>query len=113
MTDSTSIHDSAYSGPLIASSSPAAPSSLSANDSALSLADNEPHHDDSNSNSNSQAQDEDDEEAGFDDDSAYDGGSLIGCDTDTLASYITDYTYENGRRYHAYRDGEYWVCALL
>ena len=43
-----------------------------------------------------------------DNDSTY-GGSLIGCDTDTLASYITDYRYENGRRYHAYRDGEYWV----
>jgi hypothetical protein len=43
-----------------------------------------------------------------DNDSTY-GGSLIGCDSDTLASYITDYRYENGRRYHAYRDGEYWV----
>jgi hypothetical protein len=43
-----------------------------------------------------------------DNDSAF-GGSLIGCDTDTLASYITDYSYENGRQYHAFRDGEYWV----
>ncbi|KAH8821457.1 S-adenosyl-L-methionine-dependent methyltransferase [Xylogone sp. PMI_703] len=49
----------------------------------------------------------DSEEDGSDGDSAF-GGSLIGCDTDTLASYITDYRYENGRRYHAYRDGEYW-----
>jgi hypothetical protein len=50
-----------------------------------------------------------DMQGGFrDTDSTY-GGSLIGCDTDTLASYITDYRYENGRRYHAYRDGEYWV----
>lgn len=47
-----------------------------------------------------------------DNDSTY-GGSLIGCDTDTLASYITDYRYENGRRYHAYRDGEYWVLHSL
>jgi hypothetical protein len=46
---------------------------------------------------------------GFDDNDSAFGGSLIGCDTDTLASYITDYRYENGRRYHAYRDGEYWV----
>ena len=47
-----------------------------------------------------------------DNDSTY-GGSLIGCDTDTLASYITDFRYENGRRYHAYRDGEYWVLPSL
>lgn len=47
-----------------------------------------------------------------DTDSTY-GGSLIGCDTDTLASYITDYRYENGRRYHSYRDGEYWVSLLF
>lgn len=26
----------------------------------------------------------------------------------SLRSSITDYVYENGRRYHAYRDGEYW-----
>lgn len=51
----------------------------------------------------------DSDENGSDADSAF-GGSLIGCDTDTLASYITDYRYENGRRYHAYQDGEYWVC---
>lgn len=43
-----------------------------------------------------------------DNDSAL-GGSLIGYDTQTIASYMTDYRYENGRRYHAYRDGEYWV----
>lgn len=45
----------------------------------------------------------------FDRDSAYDSESLLGDDTVTLASYITDYRYENGRRYHAYRDGAYWV----
>jgi hypothetical protein len=43
-----------------------------------------------------------------DNDSAF-GGSLMGWDSDSLASYITDYRYENGRRYHAFRDGEYWV----
>jgi hypothetical protein len=42
-------------------------------------------------------------------DSAYDSESLLGDDTTTLASYITDYRYEHGRRYHAYRDGAYWV----
>jgi hypothetical protein len=42
-------------------------------------------------------------------DSAYDSESLLGDDTVTLASYITDYRYEHGRRYHAYRDGAYWV----
>jgi hypothetical protein len=47
----------------------------------------------------------------FDGDSAYDSASLIGDDTNTLASYITDYRYEHGRRYHAYRDGAYWVCS--
>src|SRR5215469_15664977 len=43
-------------------------------------------------------------------DSAYDGESLVGDDTNTLASYITDHRYENGRRYHAYRDEAcaYW-----
>jgi len=44
-----------------------------------------------------------------DHDSAYDSESLIGDDSTTLASYITDYRFENGRRYHAYRDGAYWV----
>jgi hypothetical protein len=48
-------------------------------------------------------------QAGINDNDSTYGGSLIGCDTATLASYITDYRYENGRRYHAYRDGEYWV----
>lgn len=26
----------------------------------------------------------------------------------TLATTTTTYRYENGRTYHAYRDGEYW-----
>jgi hypothetical protein len=47
---------------------------------------------------------------GFDDaDSAYGDDSLIGDDTKTLSTYITDYRYEFGRRYHSYRDGAYWV----
>jgi len=46
-------------------------------------------------------------------DSAYEGESLLEDDTRSLASYITNYTYENGRRYHAYRDGSYWVCVRV
>lgn len=49
-----------------------------------------------------------------DDDSAYGEDSLIGDDTITLSTYITDYRYEYGRRYHSYRDGAYWVgCSAL
>lgn len=44
-----------------------------------------------------------------DGDSAYGEDSLIGDDTMTLDSYITDYRYEFGRRYHSYHDGAYWV----
>lgn len=51
----------------------------------------------------------DDELSDADSDSAYGGDSLIGDDTKTLSSYITDYRYEFGRRYHSYRDGAYWV----
>jgi hypothetical protein len=43
-----------------------------------------------------------------DTDSAYDSESLLGDDTLSLASYITEYRYEHGRRYHAYSDGAYW-----
>jgi hypothetical protein len=87
-------------------------------DSALSLTaavvpDSSTEHED-NQNMGSFAEEEGDGiEGGFgddDNDSTF-GGSLIGCDTDTLASYITDYRYENGRRYHSYRDGEYWVIS--
>ncbi|KAK2871771.1 hypothetical protein FQN49_002853 [Arthroderma sp. PD_2] len=51
---------------------------------------------------------------GFDEayaDSADEGGMLMGDDTKTLSTYITRYRYENGRRYHSYRDGAYWVSA--
>lgn len=47
-----------------------------------------------------------------DSDSAY-ADSLIGDDTKTLSTYITDYRYEYGRRYHAYRDGAYWVRMIV
>jgi hypothetical protein len=46
---------------------------------------------------------------GSDADSAYDNESLLDEGTRTLASFITDYRYEHGRRYHAYKDGAYWV----
>ena len=41
-------------------------------------------------------------------DSGFDSGSLLGDETDTLASSILNYRIENGRQYHAYRDGAYW-----
>ncbi|KAF2452688.1 S-adenosyl-L-methionine-dependent methyltransferase [Lineolata rhizophorae] len=41
-------------------------------------------------------------------DSGYDADSLIGDDTQSLTSYITNYVYENGRQYHSYRAGSYW-----
>lgn len=44
-----------------------------------------------------------------DSDSAYSGDSLLGDDTKTLSTYITEYRYEFGRRYHSYHDGAYWV----
>jgi hypothetical protein len=44
-------------------------------------------------------------------DSAYEEDSLLRDDTKTLATYITEYRYEFGRRYHAFRDGAYWVGA--
>ena len=79
------------------------------NDSALSLdevlPDSNAHHDD---HEFTDYDNEGEEEMYNDNDSAF-GGSLVGWDSDSLASYITDYRYENGRRYHAYRDGEYWV----
>jgi hypothetical protein len=44
-------------------------------------------------------------------DSAYGDDSLLRDDTKTIASYVTEYRYEFGRRYHAFRDGAYWVRA--
>ncbi|KAM5443225.1 hypothetical protein MferCBS31731_001542 [Microsporum ferrugineum] len=45
---------------------------------------------------------------GFDEAYADEGEMFIGDDTKTLSTYITKYRYENGRRYHSYRDGAYW-----
>ncbi|KAI9650022.1 hypothetical protein NHQ30_000035 [Ciborinia camelliae] len=96
-------------------SSPLLPETASAHDSSLELSLSESHQDESGTpgtlpNTQSFENDgeqEDSEEFSDDDDSAF-GGSLIGCDTETLASFVTNYRYENGRRYHAYQDGEYW-----
>ena len=42
-------------------------------------------------------------------DSAFDdGASATFSMTDTLDSSVSHYRWENGRRYHAYRDGAYW-----
>ncbi|TVY50320.1 Secondary metabolism regulator LAE1 [Lachnellula cervina] len=40
-------------------------------------------------------------------DSAY--GSSVASSSDSLGSSITNYLYENGRRYHAYKEGEYYL----
>jgi len=42
----------------------------------------------------------------YDDDSAYEG-SEVGTITTSLASNVRAYRYDNGRRYHAYREGAY------
>jgi hypothetical protein len=54
------------------------------------------------------AEEVDDGALDFDSDSAFDSGSLLGDETDTLASSILNHRIENGRQYHAYRDGAYW-----
>lgn len=41
-------------------------------------------------------------------DSAY-GESLQASDLGSITSEISKHRYENGRRYHAYRDGAYWA----
>jgi len=54
-----------------------------------------------------QAQDENPPQPALDDgDSAFEG-SLGASITTSLRSSIRNYVYENGRRYHAYREGEY------
>lgn len=55
------------------------------------------------------AQQQDDPHQDYVSDSGFDSGSLLGDETDTLASSIMNYRMENGRQYHAYRDGAYWV----
>jgi|TARA_R110002003_G_scaffold463_2_gene20029 hypothetical protein len=54
------------------------------------------------------AEEDADHDFDFESDSAFDSGSLLGDETDTLASCILNYRIENGRQYHAYRDGAYW-----
>lgn len=44
-----------------------------------------------------------------DHESAYGEDSLLRDETKSLTSYMTEYRYEFGRRYHAFRDGAYWV----
>lgn len=43
-------------------------------------------------------------------DSVYGEDSLPRDETKTLSTFVTEYRYEFGRRYHAFRDGAYWVC---
>lgn len=50
----------------------------------------------------------DDAPDGHASDSGFDSESLLDDETDTLASSIMNYRVENGRQYHAYRDGAYW-----
>ena len=45
--------------------------------------------------------------ASNDSDSAY--GSSLASTSASLADSITNYQYENGRRYHAYKEGEYYL----
>ncbi len=110
------IHNSATPAAATASSSSQTMPSFHAehpghpgHDSSVSLADTIPDSGAQEEDAVASDFNDDDGDNGFNDNDSAFGGSLIGCDTDTLASYITDYRYENGRRYHAYRDGEYWV----
>jgi hypothetical protein len=65
--------------------------------------------DDDDDNDNDDDDENDDNDAPDDEsDSAFDGGSLLEDETDTLASSILNHRMENGRQYHAYRDGAYW-----
>lgn len=51
------------------------------------------------------------EEAVLGEDDGYDSGGGLenqSAATTSLTSSITKYRYENGRRYHSYREGEYW-----
>lgn len=46
-----------------------------------------------------------------DNDSAYEGDSLL-FDTTSMNSEVTKYRMEHGRQYHGYKDGAYWVCFI-
>lgn len=49
---------------------------------------------------------EQDESDLFDNDSAFEGSSSS---LMSLQSAVTRYRFENGRRYHGYKDGAYWA----
>ncbi|KFY88679.1 hypothetical protein V498_06694 [Pseudogymnoascus sp. VKM F-4517 (FW-2822)] len=67
----------------------------------------EPHPDNDPQN-HAPLQIDEQEENEFDDtDSAY--GDSVASSSTSLASSITRYQYENGRRYHAYKQGEYYL----
>lgn len=44
----------------------------------------------------------------MDDDAGSDYAEDFLSDTTSINSEITAYRFENGRRYHAYKDGAYW-----
>ena len=56
-----------------------------------------------------QAQEEIDIDSGFDSqsDAGYESDSMGGSVTTSLASSVRDYAFENGRRYHRFREGAY------
>jgi hypothetical protein len=45
-------------------------------------------------------------------DSSYGDDSDRESQTTSLKSSVTNYVYENGRRYHAFRQGSYWYVRL-
>lgn len=45
-------------------------------------------------------------------DSSYGDDSDSESQTTSLKSSVTNYVYENGRRYHAFRQGSYWYVPL-
>lgn len=45
----------------------------------------------------------------FDGDSAFSGHFGSSTRHTSLKSFVSDYIYENGRRYHAFRQGEYHI----
>lgn len=75
--------------------------------SSMPPAHNAPHGEDAQARDALAPADEEDP-YDYESDSGFDSGSLLGDETDTLASSIMNYRIENGRQYHAYRDGAYW-----
>lgn len=62
---------------------------------------------DSDVDRNSDTMDNDDRDSQRD--SAFEEDSLLGDDQASINSRISEYRMENGRRYHGYHDGSYWV----